>query len=75
MERALTMSEIESEFDSEWVLVADPETDEHLELLRGRVVYHSKDREEVDRKAGELRPDRYAVLYTGELPENMEVVL
>ncbi len=75
MERLMTIGEIESEFDSEWILVDEPETNEHLEVLRGKVVHHSKDRDEVYRKAVALRPKRCAILYTGEIPEDAVVVL
>jgi hypothetical protein len=75
MERVMTIGEIESEFDSEWILVDEPETNEQLEVLRGKVVHHSKDRDEVYRKAVALRPKRSAILYTGEMPEGTEVVL
>ena len=75
MEDMLTVAEIESRFASEWVLVEDPLTNESLEVTSGRVRYHSKDRDEVYRKAVELRPSRFAVLYTGRIPKDAAVVL
>jgi hypothetical protein len=75
MDDVLTVAEIESQFKSEWVLVEDPETNQALEVQRGRVRWHSKDREEVYRKAVELRPRRFAVLYTGQMPEDTAIVL
>lgn len=74
-EEVLTLEEINARFPSEWVLIADPEVDKHLRVLRGRVVCHSKDRDEVDRKAIELRPKHAAYLYTGTMPEGTEMVL
>jgi hypothetical protein len=71
----MTIEEIESQFDSEWVLIEDPRTDEALNVLGGKVVCHSKDRDEVYRKAVSLRPKRSAVVYTGEIPEDTAVVL
>jgi len=71
----MTIGEIESQFDSEWILVDEPETNEQLEVLKGKVVHHSKDRDEVYRKAVALRPKRCAILYTGEIPEDAVVVL
>jgi hypothetical protein len=41
----------------------------------GKVLWHSKDREEVYRKAVELRPGRSAMLYTGKMPKDTAVVL
>ncbi|MBI4331099.1 MAG: hypothetical protein HY673_07460 [Chloroflexi bacterium] len=75
MEKEMTIEEIESQFDSEWVLVGDPRTNEALEILGGKVLHHSKDRDEVYRRAVALRPRRCAVLYTGEIPEDTAVVL
>jgi hypothetical protein len=75
MEETLSIEEIESKYPSEWILIVDPITNESLEVLRGQVAWHSKDRDEVYRKAIELRPRRAAYLYTGTIPENTAVVL
>jgi hypothetical protein len=75
MDKELTIEEIRSQFDSEWVLIEDPRTDEKLNVLGGKVLHHSKDRDEVYRQAVSLRPKRSAVIYTGEIPEETEVVL
>lgn len=75
MDKEMTIEEIESQFDSEWVLIEDPRTDEALNVLGGKVLHHSKDRDEVYRKAVSLRPKRSAVVYTGEIPDDTAVVL
>ena len=75
MSQRLTIAEIQSRFESEWVLVEDPQTDEALEVQAGRVRWHSKDRDEVYRKAVELRPRRFAMVYTGRMPEGTAIVL
>ena len=75
MNEILTIAEIEAKFISEWVLVEDPQTNEALEVLRGKVRYHSKDRDEIYRKAVKLRPKRFAMIYTGTLPEDTAIVL
>ena len=74
-EQQMTMQEIESRFADEWILVDDPLTNEALEVTRGNVLCHSKDRDKVYRRAVDLRPKRYAILYTGTMPENTAVVL
>lgn len=74
MSDVLTVGEMESRFNSEWVLVGDPETDDSLHVHSGRVIYHSKDRDEVYRKAIELKPKRFAMLYTGTLPKDAAIV-
>ncbi len=75
MDDVLTAVQIEVQFESEWILVEDPQTDDALHVQSGRVRWHSKDRDEVYRKAVELRPKRFAVLYTGEIPKGTAVVL
>ena len=75
MDEVLTTEEIAARFEAEWVLVEDPETDEVLTVRRGRVRWHSKDRDEVYRKAAELRPGRFAILYRNKIPEDSAIVL
>ncbi len=75
MEKIMAIAQIEEQFNSEWVLVEDPETDEALDVQSGKVLWHSKDRDEVYRKAVELRPKRFAMLYTGQIPENTAIAL
>ena len=70
-----TLMQIKTLFDEEWVLIADPVTDESLNIRSGKVLHHSKDRDEVYRKAVALRPTRSAIIYTGKMPEGTAVVL
>jgi hypothetical protein len=75
MNAEMTIEEIESQFESEWVLIEDPRTDATLRVLGGTVLHHSTDRDEVYRKAVSLRPKRSAIVYTGDIPEETAVVL
>jgi hypothetical protein len=75
MSETMTISEIEAQFKSEWILVGDPETSEALEVLAGTVLWHSKDRDEVYRKAIELKPRHAAFLYTGTMPKDSAIIL
>ena len=54
MSEVLTIAEIQSQFDSEWVLVGDPNTDTSLKVRSGSFIYHGKERDEAYRKAIEL---------------------
>lgn len=71
----MTYGEIKARFDSEWVLIGAPDTDESLNVRSGTVLHHSKDREEVYRRALALRPTRSAVVYTGKMPEETAIVV
>jgi hypothetical protein len=75
MDDILTIAQIEAQFESEWVLVEDPRTNEALAVRSGKVRWHSRDRDEVYRKAVELRPKRFAMLYTGKMPQDTAIVL
>ena len=75
MEQIMTIEEIESQFNSEWILVVDPIMDDKLKVQSGNVACHSKDRDVVYHKAKELRAQNFALLYTGTIPHDMEIVL
>ena len=76
MGEPMSMSEIEAQFDSEWVLLEDPDFDEPTSQVKGgTLLWHSKDRGEVYRRALELRPKHSAVLYIGKIPEDIVIVL
>ncbi len=73
--KVLSLSEIEEQFDSEWVLIENPETDENLNVKQGKVLWHSKNRDEVYRKAREIHPGHSAILFIGQLPDDAAIIL
>lgn len=75
MGEVISLMEIQKKFDSEWVLLENPETEDNLKVKSGRVLWHSKDRDEAYRKAREFKPRHSAVIYTGKLPRDAVVVL
>ena len=75
MVEALTLAEIKARFTSEWVLIQDPRTTKALDIVKGVVVWHSKDRDEVYRKARALSLKHAAIVYTGQVPDGTAVVL
>lgn len=70
MSEAMSIREIEAQYPAEWVLLEDVVTNELMEITRGRVLWHCKDREEIDRKAREFGARRSAVLFAGKLPKD-----
>jgi hypothetical protein len=52
----LTIEEIKARFESEWVPLEEPKTFESLEVTRGKVLWHSKDRDEVYGRRGSYVP-------------------
>jgi hypothetical protein len=75
MSEAISFAEIQNRFDSEWILLEDPAIEEGLKVKSGKVLWHSKDRDEIYRKAREFKPKHSAVLYTGKLPQDTVIVL
>lgn len=75
MNETISLSEIQMKYDLEWVLLEDPVTDKWLNIKYGKVRWHSKDRDEVYRKARELKLKHSAVLRIGKLPHDSVIVL
>ena len=75
MGKAMTMAEIETEYDSEWVLIDEPLVSGDMQILGGKLVYHSPDRQAVHKKAKELRLKHFALLRLGDGPEDMVFAL
>ena len=75
MDPILSLAEMTAKFSDEWVLLDNPQVDRHMNVTAGRVVWHSKDRDDVYQKAIEFRLRNSAVLFTGQIPENTAVIL
>ena len=75
MSEVLSIEEMKSRYAGEWVLIAEPEVDEHLRVQRGRVVAHDADRDLVDRQALTLRLSRSASLCFKQPPPGMAYIL
>ena len=75
MNPVMTLEEVNNQFQSEWVLFGDPELDANLKVVRGSVLWHGKDENELDRKLLQLKPRSAATVYTGMLPDDVVVVL
>jgi hypothetical protein len=66
----LSYEEMERRFDGEHVLVGDPELDPTLKVIRGRVLCHSRNRDDLDAVDLQLRPRSAAYLYFGPWPDD-----
>ncbi len=75
MNEVLSIAEIEKRYAPDWVLINNPQTDEDMNLLGGEVITASKDRNELYRKATELRLNHSTVHYLGAWPEDMVFIL
>ena len=76
MNQILTINEIESRFPEKWILIQDPETTTDLRIKAGKVLWHSKSKDDVYHKAQSFPSAIYtAVIYTGKIPEGNIFVL
>ncbi|HLO50849.1 MAG TPA: hypothetical protein VK211_20705 [Kamptonema sp.] len=71
----LTLEEIISLYPDEWVLIASPELDEDLNVIRGEVLIHSPERDEVYNQLSLRKGRPVAIEYTGSIPEDLAVML
>ncbi len=75
MPEILTYDQIKEKCDSEWVLLGDLDLAETLEVKSGRLIFHSRDRDEVHKRARQIKGARIAILYMGTIPENTAILL
>lgn len=75
----LSIEQIKNKYPDQWILVGNPElSDPHIngsiisKLMRGIVLFASKDKREIAYKAADLKKavDTTACIYTGEIPTN-----
>lgn len=79
MNKPLTIDQIRSTYPEQWVLVGNPDLGDSRtvgsivsKLQSGIVLYTSKDKREIAYKAKELTQgvERFACIFTGEVPKN-----
>jgi hypothetical protein len=75
MNLVLALEEMHRRFCDEWVLIENPETDEKLQILSGKVRCHSKNRDEVYHQSIDLKLTRFAIIYTGVSVDETAIVL
>jgi hypothetical protein len=75
MNQVANVEAIREQYAGEWVLIAYTELDEELRVVRGQVLAHSPDRDEIYRKLLSVSGQQVAVEYLGEVPEDLAVVL
>jgi hypothetical protein len=69
----LTKEKIKSKYPNQWLLLEDYELDASTTLLRGRVIAHSKDRDEIHR-ALKKHTGNLCIHFTGKLPPDTGVI-
>ena len=69
-------TEICKKYKDKWVLLDDVRIDEdNMQITEGKVLYWHPDKDQVYKNALELRPQNFAIEYTGEFPKELAVML
>ena len=72
----LTAAEIRDRYPREWVLIADTESDDLWNVIRGEVLAHSPEREEIDQALKKFQEIRsISIEYTGTIPDEYSAIL
>jgi hypothetical protein len=71
----MTFEEIKLNYDGEWVLIAYSESDENLQVIKGEVIAHSVNKEEIYQALESARDRPLAIEYMGKVPEDIAFIL
>ena len=71
----LTLEEIVNKYPNEWVLIAYNELDENLNVVRGKVLANSQNRDDIYDLLLSTKDISVATKYTGKIPEHIAMVL
>jgi hypothetical protein len=75
MGQAQNIEAIRERYAGEWVLIAGPELDDDLNVTRGEVIAHSRDRDEVYEQLRLMHGQVVAIEYMGSIPDDYAVAL
>lgn len=75
MAQVLSIEEMRSQYANEWLLIAYTELDDAMNVIRGEVLAHSIDRDEIYQKLLSTKSKSVAVEYTGAVPDDLVVML
>lgn len=71
----MTLTEIEQHYHDEWVLIEFTELDDDLNIIDGKVVAHSPNKEDVEEKMMQMKGRNFSLRYVGEFPDDYAIVL
>lgn len=71
----LNFSDIEKKYHDQWVLIAEPVYGKANRIKKGRLLFHSEDRDKVDKAMLESKEVNIAIRYLGTLDKDVSVIL
>ena len=75
MSEIMTFEQIRQNYDGEWVLIAYSETDEELRVVKGKVIAHSANKDDIYRALEKAVEQPLAIEYMGQIPEDLAFIL
>ncbi|NJK73302.1 MAG: hypothetical protein HC849_05855 [Oscillatoriales cyanobacterium RU_3_3] len=69
--KILSLEEIFNLYPNRWVLIVNPELDEELNVIRGEVLAHAAERDEIYSKLSLRKGKSVAIEYTGSIADNI----
>jgi hypothetical protein len=71
MSEILDYEKIKQRYDGQWVIIADHEIDEDLEVLAGEILAHSSSETEIYQMLSLASGKNVSIKYIGTVPENI----
>ncbi|MEC4986340.1 MAG: hypothetical protein SAJ37_21935 [Oscillatoria sp. PMC 1068.18] len=75
MSEIMTFAEMQHRYDNEWLLIAPKEVNEELQVIKGEVLVHSPNRDEVYKALETLEEQPLAIEYMGQIPQDLGFIL
>ncbi|NET89562.1 MAG: hypothetical protein F6K45_15975 [Kamptonema sp. SIO1D9] len=69
MSEIISFAEMQHRYDGEWLLIAPKEVNEELQVIKGEVLVHSPNRDEVYKALETLEEQPLAIEYVGQIPK------
>lgn len=69
--RVEPISKLKRRYPKEWLLLTNVTTDELTHPIKGKLVAHSKNRDEIYERLSKMRGRSFCIEYTGEIPKNL----
>ena len=75
MTKVMELGDIYKRYKDEWLLIEYEQLDEDLNVTKGKVVAHSRDKSQILQQLVQIQGRNIAIEYAGAVPEDLAVLL
>ena len=75
MAEIMTYEEITQHYNGEWVLIAYTDTQDDLEVIKGKVLVHSPDKEDIYKYLESATEEALTIEYIGQTPDDLAFII